>query len=68
MRTADASSPVAGGSVAFTLALFLIAYAVVFSFGIYYINRLIARGLGDAAAKAIEPLGSASPIAAAQRD
>jgi hypothetical protein len=25
--------------------LFLIAYGVVFSFGIYYINRLIAKGI-----------------------
>jgi cytochrome d ubiquinol oxidase subunit I len=44
LRTADAASPVAGGSIAFTLALFVLAYGVVFSFGIYYINRLIAKG------------------------
>ena len=45
MRTADAASPVHGGSVLTTLILFVIAYGVVFSFGIYYINRLIAKGL-----------------------
>ena len=44
MRTADAASPVHGGSVALTLILFVLAYGTVFSFGIYYINRLIARG------------------------
>ena len=44
LRTADASSPVHGGSVLLTLILFVLAYGVVFSFGIYYINRLIARG------------------------
>jgi cytochrome bd ubiquinol oxidase subunit I len=44
LRTADAVSPVPGGSVATTLALFVLVYGFVFSLGIYYINRLIARG------------------------
>jgi cytochrome d ubiquinol oxidase subunit I len=44
LRTAEASSPVSGASVLTTLILFVLAYGVVFSFGIYYINRLIARG------------------------
>jgi cytochrome d ubiquinol oxidase subunit I len=44
LRTADATSPVPGATVAGTLALFVLAYGVVFSFGIYYINRLIAHG------------------------
>jgi cytochrome d ubiquinol oxidase subunit I len=44
MRTADATSPVLGGSIAVTLALFVLAYLIVFSVGIYYINRLIVRG------------------------
>jgi cytochrome d ubiquinol oxidase subunit I len=44
LRTADAGSPVSSGNVLFTLTLFVLVYAVVFSFGIYYINRLIARG------------------------
>jgi cytochrome d ubiquinol oxidase subunit I len=44
LRTADAVSPVPAGSVATTLALFVLVYGVVFSIGIYYINRLIARG------------------------
>jgi cytochrome d ubiquinol oxidase subunit I len=44
MRTADATSPVAGGAVLGTLILFVLAYCTVFWFGIYYINRLIARG------------------------
>ena len=35
---------VPAGSVATTLALFVFAYGIVFSMGIYYINRLIARG------------------------
>src|SRR5215510_4160817 len=43
-RTADATSPVPSGSLATTLALFVLVYGVVFSVGIYYINRLIAKG------------------------
>ena len=44
LRTADATSPVPGATIAGTLALFVVAYCIVFWFGIYYINRLIARG------------------------
>ncbi len=44
LRTAEGVSPVPGGSVATTLALFVFAYGIVFSAGIYFINRLIARG------------------------
>jgi cytochrome bd ubiquinol oxidase subunit I len=43
-RTADAVSPVAAGSMATTLVLFVLVYGVVGSLGLYYINRLIARG------------------------
>lgn len=44
MRTADAVSPVPAHSVATTLALFILVYGIVFSMGIYYINRLLALG------------------------
>jgi cytochrome d ubiquinol oxidase subunit I len=47
LRTADAASPVPGGSVAVTLVLFILVYGVVFSFGIYFINRLINRGIQE---------------------
>jgi cytochrome d ubiquinol oxidase subunit I len=47
MRTAEGLSPVPGGSVATTLALFVAVYGIVFSMGIYYINRLIANGPPD---------------------
>jgi len=64
LRTADATSPVPGATIAGTLALFIIAYGTVFSFGIYYINRLIAQG---PAGPAVEETGnfSANPISAA---
>ena len=54
LRTADAISPVPGASVASTLALFVLVYGVVFTMGIYYINRLIVqrtRGRSDRAAR-----------------
>ena len=51
LRTADATSPVPGATIAGTIALFVIAYGVVFSFGIYYINRLIAQGPTGSAAE-----------------
>jgi len=49
MRTADAISPVPGATIAGTLALFVVAYGIVFSFGIYYMNRLIVRGPDEVA-------------------
>ena len=48
LRTADATSPVIGPAIAVTFALFVVVYGIVFSAGIYFINRLIAKGL-DAA-------------------
>jgi cytochrome bd ubiquinol oxidase subunit I len=44
MRTAQAVSPVAAGSVGATLILFFLVYLVVYSAGIYYLNLLIRRG------------------------
>jgi cytochrome d ubiquinol oxidase subunit I len=65
MRTADGISPVPGASVAGTLALFVLIYGVVFSMGIYYINRLIAAGPKDVVVEA--PAGVPNrPISAAK--
>ena len=44
LRTVDAVSPVPASNVAISLAMFVLVYGVVFSAGIYYINRLIHRG------------------------
>jgi cytochrome d ubiquinol oxidase subunit I len=68
LRTADATSPLAASTVATTLALFVLVYGVVFASGIYYINRLIARGLRG---HAIEPPDAGTPgrpLSAAGRD
>ena len=45
LRTADATSPVIGPAIAVTFALFIVVYGVIFSAGIYFINRLIAKGM-----------------------
>ena len=50
LRTADATSPVIGPAIAVTFALFIVVYGIIFSAGIYFINRLIAKGLDAAAA------------------
>lgn len=44
LRTADAVSPVAAGTVATSLLFFMIVYAIVFSAGALYILRLMAEG------------------------
>ena len=44
LKTANALSPVPAGSIAFSLAMFIVVYGIVFSMGIYYINRLIVLG------------------------
>ncbi|MEW5421808.1 cytochrome ubiquinol oxidase subunit I [Amorphus sp. 3PC139-8] len=59
LRTADAHSPIPGGSVAVTLAMFVIVYGIVFSFGIYYINRLLRRGP--------EPMGEGASESSSRR-
>jgi cytochrome d ubiquinol oxidase subunit I len=63
LRTAEATSPVIGASIAGTLALFVIVYGIVFSMGIYYINRLIAQGPIGAAIEDTENFGG-GPISA----
>ncbi len=65
LRTADAASPVSAGAVLTTLILFVIVYSVVFSMGIYYINRLIEKGPTGASVKPSEGVPS-RPLSAAE--
>jgi cytochrome d ubiquinol oxidase subunit I len=44
LRTAEAASPLAAHTVATTLVMFVVVYAIVLAMAIYYINRLIAHG------------------------
>ena len=64
LRTADGISPVPAASILGTLALFVLVYGVVFSVGIYYINRLIAKGPEGKLAELGENIAKA-PLAAA---
>jgi cytochrome d ubiquinol oxidase subunit I len=41
---------VIGPAIAVTFALFIVVYGIIFSAGIYFINRLIAKGLDAASA------------------
>jgi len=66
LRTADAASPVPVESIATTLVLFVLVYSVVFSMGIYYINRLIARGMEGVAIEAPRGGSPLSPLSSAR--
>jgi cytochrome d ubiquinol oxidase subunit I len=44
LRTADAVSPVTTGAVTFSLAVFVVVYAIVFGFGSYYLAKLLRKG------------------------
>ncbi|WP_181708024.1 cytochrome ubiquinol oxidase subunit I [Chthonobacter rhizosphaerae] len=44
LRTADALSPVTAGAVTISLVCFVLAYAVVFGFGSYYLAKLLRKG------------------------
>ena len=68
MRTADATSPVPGATIAGTLALFVVAYGVVFSFGIFYMNRLIAKGPDEPQGDDSSEHFSGNPMSAARSD
>jgi cytochrome d ubiquinol oxidase subunit I len=44
LRTADAVSPVPGGSVLASIVLFVLVYGIVFGAGVYYMAILVRRG------------------------
>ena len=58
LRTAEAVSPLAANTVATSLVLFVLVYGIVFAMGLYYINRLIARGPEG---PAVEPPSTGTP-------
>lgn len=65
LRTADAISPVSAASVLTTLILFVVVYGIVFTMGIYYMNRLIEKGPQGRAIEqskdfAVSPISAAS--------
>ncbi|MGH6865826.1 MAG: cytochrome ubiquinol oxidase subunit I [Methyloceanibacter sp.] len=67
LRTADAVSPVPGGSVLTSIILFVIVYGIVFGAGLYYIAKLVKRGPDETppVPEAEEADPSRRPLAAA---
>lgn len=50
LRTVDAASPVSASTVGFSLLLFVLVYFATFGMGIWYIRKLVARGVPAGAA------------------
>ena len=65
LRTADAVSPVPGGSVAASIALFVIVYGIVFGAGVFYMGQLVRRGPGQTPPVPEDADPSRRPLAAA---
>jgi cytochrome d ubiquinol oxidase subunit I len=65
LRTADAISPVTASAVLATLILFVVVYGIVFMMGIYYINRLIAKGPQGSLVEAPDITSLGSPLSSA---
>jgi len=65
LRTADVVSPVTGGQVAFSLALFVLVYGFLYGAGLFYISRLVRSGPTGITPAPTEPLER--PAAAASQ-
>jgi cytochrome d ubiquinol oxidase subunit I len=68
IRTADAVSPVTAASVATSLLLFMIVYAIVFSAGALYILRLMAKGPDTDEAPPTSDQPPGTPMGAAAKE
>lgn len=66
LRTADAASPVSANSILVSLILFVLVYGVVFSAGIYYINRLIGKGPEPEVLETPQVPATGRPLSAAE--
>ena len=65
LRTADSVSPVPVSSVATSLLVFMVVYAIIFTAGVVYMARIATRGFGDDPADppATEHRAPGSPLA-----
>jgi cytochrome d ubiquinol oxidase subunit I len=67
LRTADAVSPnLTGTDVLISLTLYVVVYAVIFGAGLYYLMRLVGRGLPEELPEARQDRRPARPLSAAQ--
>jgi cytochrome d ubiquinol oxidase subunit I len=68
LRTAEAVTPsLSGGDVLASLALYMIVYAIIFGAGVYYLFRLVQRGLPVESAEPRPDARPARPLSAATR-
>ena len=66
LRTADGVTPtLTGGDVAVSLLVYIVAYALIFGFGVYYLARLVQRGVPTQAPEPSLDRRPARPISAA---
>jgi len=67
LRTADAVSPnLTGPDVLISLALYVVVYAVIFGAGLYYLMRLVERGMPEDLPEPHQDRRPARPLSAAQ--
>lgn len=66
LRTAEAVSPnLTGTDVAISLALYVVVYAIIFGAGVYYLARLVRRGMPEELPEARQDGRPARPLSAA---
>jgi cytochrome bd ubiquinol oxidase subunit I len=69
LRTAQGVTPtLTGGDVAVSLLVYVIAYAVIFGFGVYYLVRLVQRGVPTDSPELSLDKRPARPLSAATPD
>jgi cytochrome d ubiquinol oxidase subunit I len=67
LRTAESVSPnLTGQDVLLSLALYVLVYAVIFGAGLYYLMRLVQRGMPEDLPEPREDRRPARPLSAAQ--
>ena len=68
MRTAEAVTPsLTGAHVLASLIAYIVVYAIIFGFGVYYLFRLVQRGLPEDAPTLTPERRPARPLSAATR-
>lgn len=72
LRTADSVAPVPAEQVAFSLLVFMVVYAIIFTAGVVYMARIAIRGFDDAPAAPTRapgtPLGAVNDPAETPED
>ena len=69
LRTADAVSPnLTGPDVLISLLLYVVVYAIIFGAGVYYLVRLVQRGVPEELPDARQDQRPARPLSAATSD